>query len=168
RDWLVGNLEFMLPWLQPFAGLYNAILGMKLVQWLLASTIGLVDAPKLSRRSLRQQFENEDVELATPAILEGLDDAQKARSIILVQDAFTSYYETELLEHVIELLKRLNIRVFMAPYNANGKPLHVHGFIHHFERIATTQARELSRLTEFGIALVGIDHAMTLVYGRVY
>jgi hypothetical protein len=48
---------------------------------------------------------------------------------VLVQDVFTLYFETPLLVSLIQLAHHSGYRVFLAPYSANGKPLHVQGVL---------------------------------------
>ncbi|NWN83280.1 MAG: FAD-binding oxidoreductase [Halomonas sp.] len=168
RDYLIGGLEFMVPTLSRLAPLYNATLGNRLVDRLLAGPIGMVDSPRLSRASLAKQLDAWGVAEATPTSLGLLTEAQKARSVVIVQDAFTSYFEARLVMDIVELLSRLDVRVFVAPFSPNGKPLNVQGFLGAFERTATKQAERLGMLAESGVALVGIDPAMTLTYRQEY
>ncbi|WP_108445944.1 FAD-binding and (Fe-S)-binding domain-containing protein [Halomonas denitrificans] len=168
RDYLVGGMEFLLPALSRVAPLYNAALGNRLVDRLLAGPVGLVDSPRLSRASLRKQLAAWGVAPATPTSLGLLTEAQKAKSVVLVQDAFTSHFEARLVMDVVELLSRLDVRVFVAPFSPNGKPLDVQGFQGAFARTAEKQARRLRTLAEAGVPLVGIDPAMTLTYRQEY
>jgi FAD/FMN-containing dehydrogenase/Fe-S oxidoreductase len=168
RDYVIGGLEFMVPYLAPLAPLYNAALDNRLVDRLLAGPVGMVDSPKLSRASLKKQLKAWGVAEATPTSLGLLTEAQKANSVILVQDAFTSYFESKLVMDVVELLSRLDIKVFVAPFSPNGKPLNVQGFLGAFERTAERQAKKLKSLADFGVPLVGIDPAMTLTYRQEY
>ncbi|QJQ95394.1 MULTISPECIES: FAD-binding and (Fe-S)-binding domain-containing protein [Halomonadaceae] len=168
RDYLIGGLEFMLPYLASVAPLYNAALGNRLVERLLSGPIGMVDSPRISRARLAKQLKAWGVAEATPTALSLLTEQQKTRSVILVQDAFTSYFESRLVMDIVELLSRLDFRVFVAPFSANGKPLQVQGFLGAFERTAERQAKRLKALAEFEIPLVGIDPAMTLTYRQEY
>ncbi|MDR5903548.1 FAD-binding and (Fe-S)-binding domain-containing protein [Halomonas icarae] len=168
RDYLIGGLEFLLPALTRVAPLYNAALGNRLVARLLAGPVGMVDSPRLSRTSLRKTLAAWGVNEATPTSLGLLTEAQKANSVVIVQDAFTSHFEAKLVMDIVELLSRLDVRVFLAPFSPNGKPLNVQGFLGAFERTAGKQARRLSALAEFGVPLVGIDPAMTLTYRQEY
>ncbi|MBZ9537862.1 FAD-binding oxidoreductase [Modicisalibacter tunisiensis] len=168
RDYLIGGLEFLVPYLRPVAPLYNALLDTRLVDRLLAGPIGMVDSPRLSRANLARQLKAWGIAEATPTTLGRLTETQKARSVILVQDAFTSHFEAKLVMDIVELLGRLDIRVFVAPFAPNGKPLHVQGFLGAFARTAEKQARRLSTLAEFDVPLVGIDPAMTLTYRQEY
>ncbi|MEQ6889915.1 FAD-binding and (Fe-S)-binding domain-containing protein [Halomonas sp. CS7] len=168
RDYVVGGMEFLLPALSKIAPLYNAAMGNRLVDRLLAGPVGLVDSPRLSRASLKKQLAAWGVAEATPTSLGLLTESQKARSVVLVQDAFTSHFEARLVMDIVELLSRLDVRVFVAPFSPNGKPLDVQGFQGAFARTAEKQARRLRTLAEFGVPLVGIDPAMTLTYRQEY
>ncbi|WP_136252962.1 D-2-hydroxyglutarate dehydrogenase YdiJ [Onishia niordana] len=168
RDYVIGGLEFVVPYLAPLAPLYNAALNNRLVDRLLSGPIGMVDSPKLSRASLKKQLKAWGVAEATPTSLGLLTDTQKANSVVLVQDAFTSYFESKLVMDVVELLSRLDVKVFVAPFSPNGKPLNVQGFLGAFERTAERQAKKLQSLASFGVPLVGIDPAMTLTYRQEY
>ncbi|MFC3283040.1 FAD-binding and (Fe-S)-binding domain-containing protein [Litchfieldella rifensis] len=168
RDYLIGGLEFFVSYLALVAPLYNAALDNRLVARLLARPIGMVDSPRLSRASLKKQLRAWGVAEATPTSLGRLTERQKARSVVLVQDAFTSHFEAKVVMDIVDLLSRLDIRVFVAPFAANGKPLNVQGFLGAFERTAAKQAKRLKALAEFGVPLVGIDPAMTLTYRQEY
>ncbi|TDB04713.1 FAD-binding and (Fe-S)-binding domain-containing protein [Halomonas marinisediminis] len=168
RDYLIGGLEFMVPTLSRFAPLYNAALNTRLVDRLLAGPVGLVDSPRLSRTNLKKVLAARGVREATPTALGRLTTHERAHSVVLVQDAFTRYFEAGVVLDVVELLGRLGVRVFLAPFGPNGKPLHVQGFLGAFERTAARQARRLQTLAGFGVPLVGIDPAMTLTYRQEY
>ena len=168
RDYLVGTTEFLLPTLSRVAPAYNALIGSRLVDRLLAGPLGLVDSPRLSRASLSKTLAAWGVAEATPTALGRLTEAQRASSVVLVQDAFTSHFEANLVLDIVELLGRLEFRVFVAPFTPNGKPLQVQGFLGAFARTAEKQARRLRTLADFGVPLVGIDPAMTLTYRQEY
>lgn len=168
RDYLIGSLEFSLPLLAHLPWLYNAPMGSRLVNTLLAERLGMVDSPTLSDFDFRAVCRHFAVQTATPKRLAELDESLRARSLILVQDAFTRYFETPVFAAFIELASRLGYRVLLAPYSANGKPLHVQGFLGAFARTARRNARRLQALANFGIPLVGLDPAMTLVYRQEY
>ncbi len=97
-----------------------------------------------------------------------LSPAQACKSVIVVQDAFTRYFETPLLASFIELASRIGFKVFVAPYSPNGKPLHVQGFLAAFNKAAVRNAGQLQALSDSGVRLVGLDPAMTLVYRQEY
>ena len=168
RDYVIGGTEFMLPTMAKAAPLYNAVIGQRWVEQLMRRTLGMSDSPALSRASVKKQLNAWGVAEATPLSLALLTEQQRANSVIIVQDAFTTHFEAKLVMDVVELLSRLNLRVFVMSYSANGKPLQVQGFLGAFERTAAKQAERLRTLARFDIPLVGIDPAMTLTYRQEY
>jgi FAD/FMN-containing dehydrogenase/Fe-S oxidoreductase len=171
RDYLIGSLEFVVPRIAAWsctAATYNAAMRMRSVQAFLQRFVGLVDSPLLSRVSWRDTLSAEGAQVATPARLAALSPAEHERSVIVVLDAFTRYFETSVTAALLALAGRLGCRVFVAPYLPNGKPLHVQGFVAAFARAARRNAAQLSALAQTGVPLVGIDPAMTLVYRQEY
>lgn len=168
RDHVLANMEFMLPWLSRLPGLYNSALTLTPVRWALARGLGLVDSPLFSDRPVRENLFSCGGDWADLNILHSLPMGERRRSVILVQDAFTSYFESPLVLDVVKFLSRLGHRVWVAPFMANGKPLQVHGFLQRFGKRAAHTAKQLSALAETGIPLVGIEPAMTLTYRQEY
>ena len=168
RDYLIGSLEFTSPYLAHAPGLYNAVMGSKFVSGLLADRIGMVDSPLISRFNFQATLKRCGVRAASVPALRELTPAQRERSIVLVQDAFTRYFETPLLAAFIDLAHRLGHKIFLAPYSANGKPLHVQGFLGAFAKAAVRNGTQLKALADCGVPLVGLDPAMTLVYRQEY
>lgn len=168
KDYLIGSLEYTIPYLARVPRLYNGIIGSGMVGVFLRRVAGMVDSPLLSLLNFDDVCRRWKVRVASPVLLEGLDEAQRKRSVILVLDAFTRYFETPLLADWIELISRLGFEVYIAPFAANGKPLQVQGFLKAFEQAAHFNARSLRELHQYQIPLVGLDPAMTLVYRQEY
>ena len=106
--------------------------------------------------------------IATPEMLAALPAEERARSVVLVQDAFTSWYEPRVVLAVLDLMRAIGFRPFVAPFRPNGKPLHVHGFLGAFTRAASRNASMLRDLAATGVELVGVDASMTLTYRSEY
>lgn len=167
KDHAVSLLEQFAPLMTRVAGASNAVLGSRLGRWAQAR-IGLVDAPTLSTFRIDDTLSRWAVEVAAPRELGALSKEQRNRCVILVPDAFTRYFDTEVFAALIELAGLLGMRVFVAPYLPNGKPLQVHGLRRRFERAARRNADALGALASFGIPLVGLDPAVTLTYRQEY
>lgn len=168
RDYMIGSLEFVLPATSRVAGFYNFMMRRKGIAWIIDRFFGIVDSPLFSRHDLGRTLQCCEVSAATPQALAELSDSERSRSVIFVQDAFTRYFDTELLAASIELAFRLGYRVWLAPFSPNGKPLHVQGFLHRFAKAAARNAGSLNAISDSGIPLVGLDPAMTLVYRQEY
>ncbi|MFC0408362.1 D-2-hydroxyglutarate dehydrogenase YdiJ [Roseomonas elaeocarpi] len=167
KDHLVAQVERMAPALARMPGLYNALVGSGLgtaaMRW-----VGLVDSPKLSGIDLGAELRRRGLHFASPAALRALSDEERARSVVIVQDAFTGFYETGLVLDVLDLLLALGFRPAVAPFRANGKAQHVHGFLADFAETARSNATMLRELGATGVPLVGIDPSMTLTYRAEY
>ena len=85
-----------------------------------------------------------------------------------VFDTFTRFIETELVLDTIDLVRKLGFVPWTAPFVANGKPLHAHGFRKEFGRIAQSTSYTLNALAKTNISLVGIEPSMTLAYRSEY
>ena len=168
RDYLIGSLEFSMPWLARMPTLYNGLMRSPWVRHVLERHIGMVDSPLLSRHDLAVSLRRWRVHPANERALAALTPIERERSVIIVQDMFTRYFETEQLAAFIELAARLGHRVWLAPLRPNGKPLQVQGFLARFSKVAIRNASQLARLAKSGIPLVGLDPAMTLTYRQEY
>lgn len=168
KDYFIGGLEFMVPTLAKVPWLYNGVMKPRFMQNILARTTGMVDSPLLSGVNLDVQLRALGVRYAVAENIRSLSSEEKSRAVIIVQDAFTSYFETHVVLDLVKLLKALGFTPMLAPFKANGKPLHVHGFLKAFEKTANNTAEFLNTLANTGIPLVGIDPSMTLAYRSEY
>jgi Fe-S oxidoreductase len=168
KDYLIGSLEFTIPYLARAPRLYNAVMSARWVRALLDRFAGMVDSPLLDGFDLAPTLAKLQVRVATPELLARLSPQERTRSVVLVQDAFTRWFETPVWASFLELASLLGKDVYVAPFRPNGKPLHVQGFLEAFDRVATRQAAFLRALAAAGVPLVGLDPAMTLVFRQEY
>lgn len=168
RNYLIGSLEYTIPHLAHAPGLYNTLMSAPPVQRWLEKNAGMVDSPLLSRFAWTRFARHWNVQTASVRRLSALTSAQRVRSVVFVQDAFTRYFESPVAASFMELASRLGFRVYLAPFLPNGKPLQVQGFLSAFDKAARENAAQLRRISESGVALVGLDPAMTLVYRQEY
>lgn len=168
KDYFIGGLEFMVPSLAHFPWAYNLLMKPQFMQRFMGKFVGMVDSPLLSGINLHKAAEKLGVNYATLENIARLSPAEKAKAVILVQDAFTSYFETPLVIDTLVLLKKLGFTPLLAPFKPNGKPLQVHGFLKAFARAADANATQLNGIASSGIPLIGIEPAMTLAYRAEY
>jgi FAD/FMN-containing dehydrogenase/Fe-S oxidoreductase len=167
RDRMVTMLEGLLPWLARAPRLANALVtggpGGALLRGL-----GLVNLPALPATRLARMAVERGFREASREALSRVPEAERARHVVLVQDAFTSHYEPQVVLEMLELMRRLGFTPWIAPFRPNGKPRHVLGMLAGFERAARANAATLAALQAFGIELVGLDPSMTLTYRAEY
>ncbi len=155
RDHLVGRLEAALPWLARFPRISNWLSGNALARAILRR-IGLVDTPPLA--TTRPVLEG--VRRLAPG--ETLTEAETGQTVVLLQDAFTTFYEPHVLTATVELLQALGYEVALLPFVPSGKGWHVKGFLKRFRAEAERWERLLAPLS--GATVLGIEPAVVLVY----
>ena len=168
KDYMVGSLEYMIPWLAKFPAPYNWAMKNRALKAVFRKHVGMVDSPAICTNSLISGMKARGVQFATPELIKGLSIEERDNAVIIVQDAFTSYFESQLVLDLIDLLTGLGFYVLMAPFKPNGKPLHVHGFMKAFEKAAESNGAMLKALDETSVPLIGVDPSMTLTYRQEY
>lgn len=168
KDYFIGGLEFMVPTLARVPWLYNAMMKPQFMQKAMAKVVGMVDSPLLSGVLLDNAMLKIGVRYASLENIAQLNAGQKAKAVIVVQDAFTSYFETPFVLDSLKLLQKLGFIPLLAPFKPNGKPLQVHGFLKAFAKAADTNATMLNGLASSCIPLIGLEPAMTLAYRSEY
>ena len=167
RDRLVASLERMLPLMAGMRTLTNAVMGSRVGRAAIAR-LGLVELPALDRVDVARVLRARGIARATPLALSGIPAQERRKHVVLVQDAFTTYYDAGVVVDFCELVTRLGFTLWLAPFKPNGKPQHVLGFLGAFERTARDNAETLNALGASGVELVGIDPSMTLTYRAEY
>ena len=168
RDYLIGWIEMLLPLQAQAAPLNNRLLQAAPMRVLLNQFVGLCDLPPISRPSVKSGLNRRHAPPLDETHLQNLTAEEKARSVILLQDAFTTYFEASLVLDIYDLLRMLGYVVYVAPVRPNGKPLHVKGFLKEFRELAAKNESYLARLNRLGLAMVGIEPSMVLTYRDEY
>ena len=168
RDYMVAAIEGLSYSLARIPKLINRLSNLPGVHSLLRRILGFVDPPQLSEYTLRQGLRQRQATYANTTSLSQLSDVERERSVVLVQDAFTSHYEADVVLACYDLLTQLGIKVYVQPFQRNGKALHVKGMLDQFQRVAQRQAQQLQAFSDLGMSLVGVDPSMTLVYRDEY
>ncbi|AIW13905.1 FAD-binding and (Fe-S)-binding domain-containing protein [Vibrio tubiashii] len=166
KDYLVANIESMLPVLAKAPKLVNGALKQKWVQDLTAKSVGYVDSPLLSVPTLAKRLTSlKSFDLQDLAALSKED---KTNHVVIVQDPFTSYYDAQVVEDFASLVAKLGKTPVLLPFKPNGKAQHVKGFLKQFAANAKSTAAFLQQVADIGIPLVGVDPALVLCYRDEY
>ena len=168
KDYVVGSMEYIMPTLAKFPQPYNWMMEQAWINRFSANYLGITDSPTLSKLNIKKEMNQRGIRFATPMALDAINPYERHKAVIIVQDAFTSYFETQLVLDTMELLTRLGFQAFLAPYKPNGKPLHVHGFFKAFEKAANKNLDMLEELAAYKIPFVGVDPSMTLSFRSEY
>ncbi|MDE4033185.1 hypothetical protein NUS60_07225, partial [Glaesserella parasuis] len=173
KDYVVANLEFVAPIMAKQPKLFNFFSANKLAETVVSKTIGMVDLPALSVPTLQQQlveigYQGKTLEELEQLATSGQLDTEICKYVLVVQDPFTSYYDAKVVADFVQLAQKLGFKAIVLPFNPTGKAQHIKGFLHKFANTARTQAELLNRVAKLGIAMVGVDPALTLIYREEY
>jgi FAD/FMN-containing dehydrogenase/Fe-S oxidoreductase len=165
-DYFTAQLERILPSLARLPRLANLLVASAPGRWFLARVAGIVDAPRLDARPARLRLRAHALPCSNLTALRALP--RDAKAVVLLQDAFTTFYEPGVLEATCLLLQKLGYQPHVLPYFENGKALHIKGFLGRFQRVVERNARELRAVAELGFPLLGIEPAVVLTYRDEY
>lgn len=160
-DYLVASIETLAS-LQARFRFINILLSFRWVQWLFKTVFKLVDLPLVPKQNTKLTITT-DVKTLT-----NLTPQQQEKSVILLQDAFTTFYDTKVISDTYQLLTELGFNVFIMPFFVNGKAMQVMGFLKRFKALAQKNANFLNQLASLGIPIIGLDPSITLTYRDEY
>ncbi len=168
KDYVIAQLETIAPLMARTPRLFNALQSIPPLPWIFKSLIGLTDLPKLSPQNVTKALRQRGIGRFKWAEVNALSDAERAKSVIVLQDCFTTHYDADVFIAHIDLLQKLGFRVFVPPYRPNGKALHVKGFLKRFDYQAKQNDIVYARLATSGVAMIGIEASVTLTYRQEY
>ncbi|MGX9415924.1 D-2-hydroxyglutarate dehydrogenase YdiJ [Vibrio sp. WJH972] len=168
KDYLVANIETMLPLMAKVPTLVNGVLEQKWVQSLTEKTVGYRDTPLLTVPTLAKRVKQQPVVSFNIEALRHIPEANRDNYVIIVQDPFTSYYDADVVDDFISLVVKLGKQPILLPFKPNGKAQHIKGFLEQFSKTAKNTAEFLNQVAQLGIPLVGVDPALVLCYRDEY
>lgn len=167
KDPLIAAIETTLPIMARARPLYNLVASRALGQRLMRLA-GLTALPVLSALSLEKEAKRLGVAIARAEDLARHSVEERKCVVVFVPDVFTAHFDPEVALAAIRLARTLGYEPMLAASHINGKALHVHGYLARFERAARRTSRYLQELADLGVALVGLDPSMTLVFRSEY
>jgi (R)-2-hydroxyglutarate dehydrogenase len=165
-DYFTALLERLLPWMAAVPRLANWLLSSAFGRWSTERIAGIVDAPLIDRDSAALRLARHGIPVLPLAALEQLPKTD--RVVVVLQDAFTTFYEPGVLEASCQLLRALGFEPHVLPYFENGKALHIKGFLREFGRVVTRNVDHLRKVAKLGFPIVGIEPAVVLTYRDEY
>lgn len=168
RDHVVASVESYAPLMARAPKTFNFFMSQPWVQRLSRRHIGMVDLPLLSTPTLQQQLVGHRSANVTLEKLERYSNEQRAKTVLVVQDPFTSYYDAQVVADFIKLADKLGFEPVVLPFSPNGKAQHIKGFLQRFARTASKTSEFLNRIANLGMPMVGVDPALVLCYRDEY
>ncbi|MFT5635525.1 MAG: FAD/FMN-containing dehydrogenase/Fe-S oxidoreductase [Cognaticolwellia sp.] len=168
KDHLVANVESMTPIMAKVPKLVNSVLASNIYDKLSQVTIGYVDTPLLSIPTLAQRVTEQKFTTFELSNLQSMTTDERANSLLIVQDPFTSFYDAKVVEDFMLLVKKLGFDPILLPFKPNGKPQHVKGFLGKFAKTAKSTAEFLNQIHHLKMPMVGLDASMVLCFRDEY
>lgn len=165
-DYLTGVLERLLPLMVMLPRLTNLLMASVFGRFFTRKLAGIVDAPALDPHTATQRLREHAIPLSDLTALRELP--RNARVVVILQDAFTTFYEPKVLVAACRLLRKLGYQPHVLPYFENGKALHIKGFLRWFDRVVHRNSALLREVAALGFPLVGIEPAVVLTYRDEY
>jgi FAD/FMN-containing dehydrogenase/Fe-S oxidoreductase len=168
KDYFMATLERVLVLMGKTPRFFNWFFEQRWFNRALERWVGIVDSPKLSEEPLSRSLQGRGAAAFDLKKLRGLAPEEKRKTVLIAQDPFTTFYETNVALAVYDVLTRLGLNVVFLPYRENGKALHIKGFMGSFRRVVRRNSRFYTRVAELGLPIVGIEPATTLTYRGEY
>ncbi|MBB5608045.1 MULTISPECIES: FAD-binding and (Fe-S)-binding domain-containing protein [unclassified Janthinobacterium] len=169
RDRLVARMEPLLALASKAPALANLLSQNRVTGAILRKMFGLSDLPALSTRPV--QGKGDKLHPSQPQALQKLavlPSDEKPRHVILLEDSFTSSFDTSAAQAVHDVLTLLGYRVHLASATANGKSLHVLGMLDQFAPVAETARSWHGQLAATGLPLLGVEAVTMLMHEHEY
>lgn len=168
RDHLVATVESYAPLMARAPKTFNFFMSQPWMRAMAEKHVGMVDLPLLSVPSLQRRLVGHRTANLTLEQLEQLDPQQKAKTVLVVQDPFTSYYDAQVVADFVRLVEKLGFQPVVLPFSPNGKAQHIKGFLQRFAKTAQKTADFLQRVALLDMPMVGVDPALVLCYRDEY
>lgn len=166
RDHMISNLEILTPLMAKLKFLYNGLIQRRWVSQIINKHLKLIHLPKIANAPVRNII---NTPVVRPEDVVNWSPQKQAKAVLIIQDAFTRYFDSSVLDDFIQLIKLLGYEPYLLPYFANGKALQVLGFRERFNRQAIKNVNKLSILSNSEqLKIIGIDPALTLTYRQEY
>ncbi|MDP8171492.1 FAD-binding and (Fe-S)-binding domain-containing protein [Pasteurella skyensis] len=173
KDYVVSNLEFVVPLMAKTPRFYNFFSTTKIAEKIANKTIGMTDLPALSTPNLQQQlvkinYQGEKLETIEHWVASGHLPNDFCKFIFVIQDPFTSYYDAKVVTDFVHFCQKIGFKPIVLPFKPTGKAAHIKGFLNQFSKTAKNQAEFLNRVAKLNIPMVGVDPALVLLYRDEY
>ncbi|MFM2483860.1 D-2-hydroxyglutarate dehydrogenase YdiJ [Celerinatantimonas yamalensis] len=168
KDYMVGYVENYVPLMAKVPRLFNALMASSGSQKLTKQILGMVDIPQLSYPTLKQRLPHSLKSAFDLKALQRASVEQRQKTVLIVQDPFTSFYEADVVADFVKLVAALGFHPVLLPFKPNGKAQHIKGFLAQFAKTAASTAAFLNQMATLNIPMVGVDPALVLCYRDEY
>ena len=166
KDYLIKYIEIIGRYQAKWPSFFNRLQNTAIMRNVIEKSLKLVDTPALSCDTLQKGLLRRKAPIFSFKKLQ--DHRQHDKVVCIVQDAFSSFYDANVVLSIYDFLTKLGYIVYILPFMENGKAAQVKGFLSYFAKKAKKAVDFYNQVAAFSFPLVGIDPSMTLVYRDEY
>lgn len=167
RDYLVAFLEKGLPLQSKFPNLVNGVMSI-VPDAVMGKVIGLVDAPKLATDTPSRVMRRKSLSYITVKELDRLDEEVRKRTVLMLPDAFSFYYDPNTFWGTFNLLEHLGFLPRILPFKPNGKPMHIKGFVTEFKQVASDNDAFFAPFGATGLPVICVEPSIAITWRDEY
>jgi len=163
RARMVGHVDTLTKFMQPIAGLYNAVAGNGITGNLVKKMVGFSSKrhiPKIASRTLRSWYEKKDKVYTA--------GSSPIKSVYFFFDEFTNYNDVEIGKKAILLLERLGYQVLMVPHAFSGRALLSKGLLREARKLANRNVEVFRGRLSAEVKLVAVEPSTILTFRDEY
>lgn len=168
RDYLLGGMEAWAEFASRLPGISNVVMLNPLSRAITRGLLGLTAMPYFSETSLDSILWRHPHWRFDAAAIQHLSAEQKAKTVFIAQDTFTSFFDTDVVFSTAWVLEKLGFKVVILPYLANGKALHVKGRLNEFDMVARKSIQRLRQWVPQDLPVIAIEPAVALMWRQEY
>lgn len=171
RDYFIAILEVFLSKSQAIAQLQNWVQSWEVTKWGMQKSLGIVDLPKRRAEKIFGKsgfLAKTGILPADHKYLSALTGEARQKTVLLLLDSFTTYFEDPALKGHIRLLQLLGYQVYYLPCHPNGKALHVKGFLKQFARLTAKIHDYFVPYQQLDLPIIAVDGATALMFRQEY
>ena len=163
RDYAVAEAEKLAEVATKYPRTMHLLMNNPISGFAARKIFGLTDLPRPSVPGLSTLMKHNGIKYADLANYQ-----PQEKSVLIVQDAFTSAYNADAVIDVMRLLQKFGFEPAVIPLRETGKSRHVKGFLKAFKNLARQNTEHFQLWAKTGVPMVGIDPSLTLVYRDEY
>ncbi len=163
RAKMIGNVDALTKWMQPFAALYNELVSNAVTGGIIKKTLGFSEKrqiPKIARKTLRKWYAEQDKNY--------IASKKAIKSVYFFCDEFTNYNEVELGKKALQLLERLGYQVLIIPHAFSGRALISKGLLREAKKLANENVRIFADRLHVNCKLIAVEPSTILTFRDEY
>ncbi len=163
RSRMIGHVDSLTQFMQPVAGLYNAVVGNKLTSGIVKNILGFAPQrhiPKIAAKTLRKWYAEQDKKY--------IAGRQPLKSVYFFCDEFTNFNDVDLGKKAIILLEKLGYQVLMVPHAFSGRALLSKGLLREAKKLANKNVAIFADRLNSNSKMVAVEPSTILTFRDEY